>query len=225
MCKTSNTQNWKEAQLEKHQLPSPSREAGQAADPTPGSSPGNMGRGPTRHPSPHHHPREVKADATQTRTRRPHAGPKASATAGSQEGMGVLGRMRHRHTRTTQPVVVNGPLSGNEGDTHSPLLHTQRTSWRRERSFPDPSRGWTGKGGRAGSALRHAIDTHQVPFLSLDLRKGISLPPSWRFYLQVKDKGGPMTPQGFTLQTLLPAAPSLCSKTSGTGTRRSGRCR
>lgn len=115
MCKTSNTQKWKKAQLEIHQLPSLSREAGQAADPTPGSSPGNTGRGPTRPPFPRHHPREVKADATQTRARRPHAGPKASATAGSQEGMGVLGRMQHRHTRTTRPAVVNGPLSGNEG--------------------------------------------------------------------------------------------------------------
>lgn len=34
-----------------------------------------------------------------------------------------------------------------------------------------------------------------------------------------------MTPEGFTLQTLLLAAPSLCSRTPGTGTRRSGRCR
>lgn len=77
--------------------------------------PREHGQGAHQTPFPRHRPREVKADATQTRARRTHAGPKASTTAGSREGMGVLGRMQHHHTRTTRPVAVNGPLSGNEG--------------------------------------------------------------------------------------------------------------
>lgn len=45
------------------------------------------------------------------------------------------------------------------------------------------------------------------------------------FLLPSKGPRRPRSLSGLTLQTLLPAAPWLCSRTSGRGTRKSGRCR